>query len=220
MTRIQMYQYVLRDFKRDDKDTEIYQAYNDTIKHIAHLEAIGNLKFQSYITLDPGYEDYPLPDDHCWIFHPIRFIEALNSTNGYPLIKLSKEEWSEVYPNPNNPDILTSGRTGMPKHYCVWSNSFLLGPAPDKGTYLVEIDWSKQPTEQVSDPDIHQLGADWDEVIKWVGLGRLYEALGLTDESDRFWLLYQHEDLGIPHLIRKEKDKNRKRMGKIVNNPL
>jgi hypothetical protein len=219
MTRLAFYNYVLSDFKRDDKDTEIYKGYNDTIKHISNLEGVGNLKFQSYILLNAGYEDYPLPGDHCHIFHPIRFIEAINSTTGYPLNKMEKDDWSAKYPNPNNPDILTKGPTGRPVDYCVWSDSFLLGPVPDKSTYLVELDWSKKPTSQDFPADIHQLGEEWDEVLKWGTLARLYESIGLTDEADRYWALYRDDELGYPALIRKERDKNEKRMGSIKPGP-
>jgi len=215
---LQFYSYVLRTFKRTDKETEVYEAYNETIKHLANLKGMEGLKFQSWIPTVVGQEDYPLPSTLCHVIHPVRFIEAADQESGYPLNKRTKEWWSAAYPNPNitNTSNLTKGR---PADYCVFSNSLLLGPAPDKTTYIIELDWAKLPTSQDADSDIHQLGTDWDEVIKYGALARLYESVGMTDEADRFWILYRHEELGYPVLVAKEKDKHEK-MRTIKNKTL
>jgi len=47
MTRLEFYTYITNAFKRTDKDTEIYQAYNDTLKHLSNLQPLIGRKFVS-----------------------------------------------------------------------------------------------------------------------------------------------------------------------------
>jgi len=215
-TRLEFRTYVLYDFKRTDKDTELYQAYNDTIKHIANLHPNEGLKYQSWIPTVAGQEDYTLPATKCHVIHPIRFIESSTSSAGYPLIKTAKEEFSEMFPNPNATG--TAVARGKPTHYCIYSNSILIGKLPDVATYILEMDWSKLPTSQDAASDLQELGTEWEEVLKWGTLARLYESVGLTGEADRYWALYRDAELGYPALIQKEKDQTEV-MGKVrVNN--
>lgn len=204
-TRTQFITYVTQDFKRDDKDTEIVQAYNDTIQHLSNLEGIVGLKFQSWIPTVVEQEDYPLPSTRCHVFHPIRWIKSATSSVGYPMNKLSKEEFSKKYPNPNATDVsaLTKSR---PEDYTVFSNSILVGPLPDLATYILELDWAKLRTSQDAASDVQELGEEWEEVIKFGVLARLYEGIGLTGEADRYWLLYKDDELGYPTLLRKNED--------------
>jgi len=208
-TRLQFYNYILRTFKRDDKDTEIYESYNETIRFLANKMPVGNLKYQSYITTTVAQEDYPLPASNCHIIHPVRFIKSSSQDSGYPLNKLTKEAFSARYPNPNISDT-DNLNTHEPVDYCIYSGSLLVGPAPDKATYILEVDWAKTPTSQDADSDLQELGEDWEEVLKWGTLARLYEGIGLQAEADRFWLLFRDDEIGYPMLIRKEKDREDK----------
>lgn len=205
--------YVKLDFKRDDKDTEIIQAYNDTIKHLGNLEGVEGLKFQSWIYTVADQEDYPLPSRNCHIFHPIRCIKGISDSSGYPMNKMSKEDFSERYPNPNAADTSSIPKS-QPVDYTIYSNQLSVGPLPDLATYILEIDWAKIPTSQDADSDTQELGEEWEEVIKWGTLARLYEGMGLTAEADRFWTLYTQDDLGYPALIKKYQDKEES-MGKV-----
>jgi hypothetical protein len=204
-TLAQFLTYVCYDFKRDDKNTEIIQAYNDTIRQISNLEALEAVKFQSWIPTVVGQEDYPLPSSKCHVIHPIRIIEGAAIDNGYPLEQISKQEYSRRYPNVNTSDTSILSKS-MPVDYCIYSNSILLGPVPDKATYIIELDWAKLTTLQAADIDVQELGEDWEEVIKWGTLFRLYKALGLDDQAAAYMNLFQSEDLGYPALLRKEKN--------------
>jgi len=216
-TRTQFLAYVKYDFKRDDKDTEILQAYNDTLQNIANMAPFEGLKFQSYIPTVAGQEDYPLPSNKCHVIHPVRLIESASSTNGWPLRKRSKQEFSEIYPNPNATG--TSVARGKPSDYCIYSNSILIGKLPDLSTYLLELDWAKLRTSQDAGVDVHEMGEEWDEVIKFGVLMRLYAAMGFDDEAVKWKTFYEDPVVGFPLLLAKEKSQT-ETIGQVENREL
>ena len=207
--------YVKYDFKRDDKDTEITVAYNDTIKHLSNLKELAGRKFTSYIALTTGQEDYPLPSTKCHVLHPLRYLESLTSTNGHDLRFWAKEDWSRRWATPN----YSSSQSGPPIDYTIFNNSVMVGPLPDADTYILEMDWTKFPTEQSADSDTHELTEEWEEVFKWGTLFRLYAGMGLDEEAGKWKALYQDDELGYPALIRKLEDQEEK-MNKVENKDL
>lgn len=175
--------YVKLDFKRTDKDTELTQYYNDAIMWVAAHMPHANYKYQSYVALVRGTEDYALPCDLLHLLHPIKFIIGSGaSDSGYNLIRISKEEYNAIEPNPNR----SSPSLGRPIKYTVYSRSVLLTPVPDSSDALLEIDWTKKPTDLSSADQTPMLGTSWEEVLKWATLERAYAALGLTQEAE-FW---------------------------------
>jgi len=211
-TLTQFLTYIRYDFKRDDKDPEITQAYNDTIRHLSGYKALEGRKFTSYINTTVGREDYVLPSTLSHILHPVRIIESTTEDNGYPLNKLSRAEWTDRYINPNIATVLSKS---MPVDYCIYQNSIQVGPIPDKATYVLEIDWARARTVAAIDSDLQELGEDWEEVIKWGTLFRLYAGMGMDDEAGKWKILYQDPELGYPYLMKKEDD-NTQAMGKTV----
>jgi len=207
--------YVKLDFKRDDKDTEILSAYNDTIRHLGSLEALEAVKLTSWIPTEIGQYDYPLPSTLCHLLHPVKFIESFTEESGYALNKMSKTEFDINYPNPLATDVSKS----RPKDYCVHGNSIQVGDPPDKATYILEINWARFTTDQVADADVHEFGSNWEEVLKWGTLARLYEGMGQTAESDRYWALYTSDKLGYPIFLALDTSKH-ERMGLVENNDL
>ncbi len=171
--------YVLRDFKRTDKDVELVQAYNDMIKWISVKMPIGDYKFQSYVPTSIGIEDYELPCDLLHLFHPIKLIDGANLLGGYPLEHISKNDYDIREPNPNGSNPALS----KPSAYTVWSRSILLTPVPDLATYVMEINWGKRPVNQVVNADTPSLGNEYDEVLKWGTLERLYAGMQRYDEA-------------------------------------
>lgn len=172
--------YVKRDFKRTDKDSEILQAYNDMIKWLSIKMPIGDYKYQSYVTTTRGVEDYETPCDMMHLYHPIRLLDGNNTVDsGFPLHHWTKNEYDFKEPNPNrdNPPL------GRPSGYTVWSRSILLTPVPDLATYILEINWSKRPVAQANATDVPLLGSEYDEVLKWGTLERLYAGMQRYDEA-------------------------------------
>ena len=214
--------YVKRDFKRTDKDTEIVQAYNDMIYWVAALMPHGNYKFQSYISTVNAQEDYPLPSNLMHLIHPVKFLKG-SGTNDYgrPLTHWSKEEYDELYSNPNRTSPTDKGE---PQGYAVYSRSILLGPLPDSASYLLEINWGKLPTTLSADSDTASLGSEWDEVLKQGTLERVYAGMGMLEEAN-YWGGLHRDALGSPvnlckRLFDAEQDREARYVGKVKNNDL
>ena len=215
--------YVKYDFKRTDKDTEITQAYNDAIIHVASIMPHGGYKYQSYLSLVALQEDYPLPSTIMHLIHPVRLLEGSSANDsGYPLRHCTKQKYDILYPNPNrsSPPI-----TGIPVDYCVYSGSILVGPLPQSGTDdLIEIDWTKVPTDQSATTDTPDLPDYWRIVLKPMTMFRLYHGLGLFQEAASWKSLYEDEK-GNPigefaRLLQIEEDKEDNAIGQIKNNNL
>lgn len=191
MTLDEFKAYVKRDFKRQDKDTEIVQAYNDMVIWVSVMMPHGNYKYQSYVATTVGVEDYQLPTNLIHLMHPIRLLLGSGaSDSGFPLEKLTKEEYDIREPNPNR----TNPPVGMPSAYTVFSRSVLVTPVCDKATYILEINWTKLPVDLVDGTDYPTLGSEWREVLKQGTLERLYAALGQFDEAK--WWGNQYHGIG------------------------
>jgi hypothetical protein len=170
-TRVNYLAYVKRSFKRTDKDTEIYEALDETINDIASRHPFQVLQYQLHLS------------------HPIRILEGgATNDDGWPLEQLTKEQYDWYEGNPNR----TSPSTGRPWGYTIFSDSILLTDIPDSQGWQIEINWGKNPTLPTADGDTaHPFGTVWDETVKWGILARMYEQIGLGAESDRFSQLYE-----------------------------
>lgn len=213
--------YIKRDFKRTDKDTEIVQAINDAFLWIATIIPHGNYKYQSWIYTAVGREDYSLPSNLIHLIHPVKFLEgSAASDSGYPLERITKEEYDILEPNPNR----TNPSTGKPIQYTVYSRSILVTPLPDSANYLLEIMWSKRPVSLSADADTPELGAEWDEVIKQIALDKLYAGMGMLQESS-YWASLYRDPLWNPiglllNLINAERDREIPAVGEVRFNSL
>lgn len=217
--------YVLLDLVRTDKNTQLIQGYNDMIMWVATHMPFGNYKFQSYVNTSIGVEDYPLPADLIHILHPIRFLEGSGTNDsGYEMNHLSKQEYDFKWPNPNR----TSPPTDKPYDYCIYSRSILVGPVPDKITYLFEINWSKRVTDMSEDADVPSIGSEWDEIFKFGTLERVYAGMGQLDKANYWGGKYHRIDQAgddIPigmcaKLFQNEEDREEKAINIIENNSL
>ena len=221
MTLTNFRAYVTKIFKRTDKDTELTQAYNDAIIAVSAQIPHGAYKYQSYVNLVVAQEDYALPSTSMHLFHPIRLLDGTaTSDSGYDLEHITKEEYDQREPNPNR----TSPSTGSPSAYCVYSGSVLLTPIPNDADNLIEIDWTKVPTDQSADNDTPALPDYWREVLRQMTLKRLYELIDLFEESS-YWRAQYEDGAGNPiGLYRKfldmENDKEFHLIGTIKANNL
>ena len=79
--------------------------------------------------------------------------------------KVDKADYDEAYPNPNRTDPSSKGK---PAIYTIISKSILIGPIPNSVSYLLEINWTKIPVDQVESPgtDTPDLGTEWEEILK------------------------------------------------------
>lgn len=183
MTLANFLTYVKLDFKRQDKDTELTQHYNDMINWVSVQMPHSGYKFQSYVNTTVGVEDYPVPENLIYLMHPIRFLLGAGSGDeGYPMDHVSKQEYDALESNPNR----TNPPKGRPRAYTLYNRRILVTPIPDLATYLFEINWTKRAVPLSATTDIPNLGSEWDEVLKQGTLARTYAGLGMLEES-LFW---------------------------------
>lgn len=177
--------YVKYDLKRTDKDTEIVQALNDMILFVAAKLPMGAYKYQSYIALVAGQEDYPLPSTLMHVLHPVKYLEgSATSDSGWPLERISKQEYDERFINPNRTSPDDTGEAGF---YCIFGGCILIGPIPESGTNdLLEMDWTTRPTDLSADADTPALGDEWREVLKCGVLARVNAGIELFQEA-AYW---------------------------------
>ena len=101
MTRLQFFTYIQQTLKRTDKDTEIYQALNDTIADIASRGKFQDYSFESYTQTVVGQVDYPLPTTLLQLQDPIKLLEGNDSGDtGWNLTKIDKATFDEYEPTP------------------------------------------------------------------------------------------------------------------------
>lgn len=217
--------YVQSYAKRPDKEDEIVQAYNDMIMWVALQMPHSGYKFQTYVNTREGIEDYSLPNNMIHLIHPIRLLLGSGtSDSGYPLEHITKQEYDLVEPNPNR----TNPPTGRPSKYTIYSRSILLSPIPDSDNYILEINRSKRPVDLSSDEETSNLGSEWDEVLLWGTLERLYSGMGMHDEArewgNRYHAITNEGDdvpLGLCRkLLEIERDREQKIMGQVQYNDL
>ena len=217
--------YVKYDFKRNDKDTELVQFYNDMVMWVAMQMPHAGYKFQSYITTSVDIEDYEIPSNAIHLMHPVKLIIGTgDSDTGYPLSFLTKSQYDLIEPNPNR----SNPYTGRPTKYCVYGRKILVTPVPDLATYILEINWSKRPTALSGDSEVTSLGSEWDEVLKQGTLERLYDSLEMYEEA-RYWGSKYHQlnsrgdDVPVGlcrRLFDIEFERESSRIGTVCNNEL
>lgn len=188
MTGTEFYDYVVRTFKRTDKETEIFDAVTETVLDIAGRTSLDERRVESYtaagITSGSDYR-IDLPDDFCRMIGDIRFTDDNSS---WTLRKMSKQEFNEEYPDPDG----TQRNTGQPTHYTIFNSQILLGPVPDKTTYSYQLDYSTVLEEEITTAttEVPFTGIDR-ETVKHGTLARVYEDLGEPGTSDRYRALYE-----------------------------
>lgn len=146
MTGAELLAYVKKIFVRTDKDTELYECMTDTILDMKIRYEFDTYKVEAYSTSIATAGDYKIevPSDFSHIVGQMRCNE--DDSNNRTLIKLSKEHFDSLYPNPNASGVTT----GMPKHYCIFGQQFLFGPVPDKTTeYSYEFSYTTEAVEEI-----------------------------------------------------------------------
>lgn len=183
MTGLQFRNYVVREFKRTDKDTEIYEATSDTVREIRRrfpaeddqteqntTDTIGTLgEFKLDLEDDFGLQ--------------INDVVLVDDDYSCPLNKLSKAEYDRKYPDQTG----DSANNGIPEDYCIYQKKIYLGPHPDKVTYLYRINFSADDAaniveESTSVPYVRL----YREIVRDGVLKRLYKLLNRSDLAEYY----------------------------------
>ena len=185
-TRAEIRAAVIRIYKRDDKDTEINEAINETLREMAGCLESRKLQDQKYVYLVEDQEDYALPDNLLRIRHPIRLLDTQGSnsdSSSYPLRFYPKHEYDRIEPNPN----ATTKNAGTVWAYTIWKSCILVTNLPDESNrYLLEVNTGNEIVTLSSDTDEPTFRDFWDETIKAGTLARMYALIQLYDEAN-YW---------------------------------
>lgn len=127
--------YVLRVFKRTDKDTELYEETGETIREIRRRGMIGSDEIEEFTTdTITVLGDYQInTEDNLSLF--VSDVVVVDSTNSWQLTRISKSEFDYLYPNPTAQGIVRS----KPVHYCIFGDKIIMGPVPDKTSYQYKV---------------------------------------------------------------------------------
>ncbi len=203
MSGSELHDYILRTFKRTDKTTEVYDAITDTIMDMCEEFGFEENKVEAYTTSGiTSLGDYKidLPDDFGHLIGDVRWSDQEDS---HTLTKLSKQEFNEMFPDPDGDDPID----GEPTHYCVFGKQILLGPVPDDITYEYQIDYSSFPTDPVTSVSSDVIFTDnARECVKFGALARLYEVMEEWDNAARYSQKY---DLELAEFVAREKKNTR-----------
>lgn len=183
MTGSEFYDYVLRRFKRTDKETEVYEAMTDVVMDIKLRYFFEDFKEESYTGGIAALGDYKLslPTDFGHLIGDVNLIH--NSGNSRSLNKLTKEAFDRKYTNPNASDVVYV----MPKDYCIFSGQILIGGVPDSIDYEYQISYSTEAAEEMDeDTDEVPFCNRYRWIVRNLVLAELYYGMGNDAEGDKF----------------------------------
>jgi len=188
MTGSEFNAYVVRKFKRSDKDTELYEATTDTIADMRLQFNSEDYKEEAYSSGISTVGEYKLglPTDFGHIIGDISVIDT-NTDETYPkLRKISKERYDLMYPE----RLLTdTGKMNLatPIHYCVFAKQIFVGPVPDYTTYRYQFNYTTEAyTEVAAGTDPVPFTDKYRNVLRAGVLAELYDGMENYEES-QYW---------------------------------
>jgi hypothetical protein len=183
MTGQQFRDYCVRTFKRTDKDTEIYEALTDVILDIKLQMNAEDFKTESVdaeISVAGNYT-FDVPDD---FGHLVGDMTLVNPAGGsWPLIKVSKEIYDVYYPYQHEDNPIT----GSPRHFCLFGNTFYIGPIPDLTTYKYQFNYTTEAATAITSGTSDVPFTDryrW--IVKDLVLARLYFDIDDDEKANKY----------------------------------
>lgn len=179
MTGSDFYAYVQGSggFKRTDKSTEFYEAVTDVIQKMRRRfgfeEAGADATTTDTISVLGDFK-LSIESDMGLLIG----ITLQDGVNGYPLEKITKAAFDELYPSIN----VTSDK-GYPQHYCVHNGSIYIGPIPDSVSYTYRLSYSKRAGTITSSTTGVPFTNLYRDVLMDGVLARLYKGLEEYDKS-------------------------------------
>jgi len=198
MSGSNFYAYVLRVFKRTDKETEVYEAMTDAIMDIKLRYMFEDYKQESYIAgtylTGDGTVGYKidLPSDFGHLIGDVIFIDDQGDRK--TLNKRSKEYCDRVWKNPED----TTGQvTGVPKDFCIFSGQLMVFPTPDNTAYKYQINYSTEAATTItSSTTAVPFTARYREYLRAAVLMRLDAGMGFDEEAAK-WKVLAEEGIAL-----------------------
>ena len=174
MSAIEMRDYIVRTFKRDDKDVELYEALTDTIRDMRSQFNFSEDEIETSTTdtiSTLGDYKISMQSNFGLLVGGVRVIDGDDSMD---LTPISKPEFDRFYPNPSASTVTKA----KPIHYTLFGGIIYLGPVPDSTSYTYRLSFSIEPfltidADTVSVPFTRY----YRETVKYGVLARLYGAI-------------------------------------------
>jgi hypothetical protein len=200
MTGSELYSYILKDFKRTDKSTEMYQAITDTVRDILSRHPFDVTRTEAQTSAGfsaAGDYKLALPSD----VGKLILIRLIDGDDSFVMGRLTKDAYDRKYPNQGDEDV----DTGTPKEYCIFNNEIQVGPATDSTDYELEIVYSE---ELAADVDASTTSVTFSgehrETLKAGALFRMYNGL---EEYERAAVWERFYEKGIEQMIKRDNDR-------------
>jgi len=151
MTGQEIRDYVVRKFKRTDKDTEVYDAITDVISDMNVRFKSEDYKEETYVAGISTVGEYQiaLPTDFGHLTGNISIIDTAADEYYPELTKISKNTYDQKYPD----RLLSStGKMNLdvPREFCIYAGQIYLGPVPDKTTYQYQLNYTTENTSVIT----------------------------------------------------------------------
>lgn len=180
MTGADWLSYVLRAFKRTDKNTEVYDATKDTIDDMRIRMDLPEDEVQADFTDQIGtLGEYSmdLESDFGRMAGPVVVQE---DEDGWDLVLISKASWDRLY----LANVTDESARGRPRHYAVYGNKIYVGPVPDKTSYVYKKSYTQDTRAAITSatgavPFTHK----YRETMRWGVLQRLYSDIVKNDDQ-------------------------------------
>lgn len=198
MTGAQFETYLLQTFKRTDKSTEIYNALTDIVMDIKLAMKAEDFKTEIISLTIPVAGNYTVgvPVD---FGHMIGVLTLVNPNGGsWDLIKVSKEKYDLIYPYQHETQVIK----GSPLHFCLYGNTFYIGPKPDQTNYKYQLNYTTEAgTAMTSATASVPFTARYRQYVKDMVLARLYIDLDDDEKAAKYTQLGQQ---GLSKIITNE----------------
>lgn len=187
MTGSEFYAYVLRKFKRTDKETEAYEAMTDVIADMRLQFLSSKYSEEAYLAISTSGE-YRLsyPSDLGHFVGTITVTDTTDDSEIGILSKISKKTYDELYPD----RLLTSTSNmtdGVPKHFCIFGEQIFIGPVPDKTSYRYSINYTTEDfTSIASDTADVPFSNKYRNTLRAGVLSELHNGIENYDEAE-YW---------------------------------
>lgn len=199
-----MLAYVKKTFKRTDKDEEIYQAITDTVMDIRVRFKAEDFKEEAYsdITVVGDFK-ISLPDDFAHLIGMPILKDTSNDQIYPPLRQISKERYDELYYD-RIASTVANRLTGVPYHFAIYGREIFVGPAVDKTTYRIQLNYTTEDAEEITalTADV-PFSARHRKTLRYGCMKELYLMLENYQEAEAWSNLYEAD---IPKIINNDMD--------------
>ena len=179
--------YVLRVFKRTDKDTEIYEATTDIIADIRVTLKTEDYKTEAFVTAISVLGNYTmsLPTDFGHLIGDVTMVDDAGSEVRV-LNKLSKNTYNEKYDD-RLYTTLADVHTDKPLDFAIYGGEIHVGPVPDATTYKYPINYTTEAyTEVAAGTDPVPFSERYRKTLRAGVLAEVYAGLEAFEES-AYW---------------------------------